>query len=110
MISRGEIVEGMPPHEEILIVRQGGQIDRIDTLDLGFPIGLEVKIADFIDEAAIRLQPGESVVLYTDGITEAENPDKQMYGLDRLCAVLSRHGDQPAEAMKQVTEFLRRAL
>jgi PAS domain S-box-containing protein len=88
-------------HEEILILRQGGQIERVDTLDLGFPIGLEIDIAKFVDDAAIRLQPGESVVLYTDGITEAENPDNQMYGIDRLCAVLSQHWDRSAEVMKQ---------
>jgi PAS domain S-box-containing protein len=88
-------------HEEVLIVHQGGQIERIDTLDLGFAIGLEADIAKFVDEAAISLQAGESVVLYTDGVTEAENVDHQLYGLERLCTVLSRHWDQPAEAMKQ---------
>jgi serine phosphatase RsbU (regulator of sigma subunit) len=88
-------------HEEVLLVHQGGRIERIDTLHLGFPIGLEVEIAKFVDEVTIRLQPGESVILYTDGITEAENQENQMYGLGRLCDVLSRHWDQPAEAMKQ---------
>jgi serine phosphatase RsbU (regulator of sigma subunit) len=88
-------------HEEILVVRRGGQVERVDTLNLGFPLGLEADIARFMAEATIALRPGDSAVLYTDGITEAENPNQAMYGLDRLCAVLSRHWNQPAEAMKQ---------
>ena len=34
-------------HEEMIVVR-GGKVERIDTLDLGFPIGLEAEIADFV--------------------------------------------------------------
>jgi len=88
-------------HEYVLVIRQGGRIERIDTIDLGFPLGLEDDIARWVHKATIDLQPGESIVLYTDGITEAENPDREFYGLDRLCAVLSHHWNQPAEAIKQ---------
>jgi hypothetical protein len=88
-------------HEELLVVRQGGQIERVDTVDLGFPLGLEENIAAFVAEATVSLQPGESIVLYTDGITEAENADHQLYGIERLCDVVSRHWDQSAEAIKQ---------
>jgi sigma-B regulation protein RsbU (phosphoserine phosphatase) len=88
-------------HEDLLVIRQGGHIERIDTCDLGFPLGLEEDIAHWVDELTIDFQPGDSLVLYTDGITEAESPDRELYGLDRLCAVLSRHWDQSAEAIKQ---------
>jgi serine phosphatase RsbU (regulator of sigma subunit) len=49
----------------------------------------------------VTLQAGESVVLYTDGITEAENVGHKLYGIERLCEVISRHWDQSAEAIKQ---------
>jgi serine phosphatase RsbU (regulator of sigma subunit) len=88
-------------HEEMVVVRKGGQVERVDTISLGFPIGLEENIADFVAEATILLQPGDSMVLYTDGITEAENAEKQFYGIERLCGVISRHLDQSAEAIKQ---------
>jgi PAS domain S-box-containing protein len=88
-------------HEELLLVRKGGQVERVDTLNLGFPLGLEEQIADFVAEATIALQPGDSVVLYTDGITEAENAEKHLYGIERLCEVVGQHWDRSAEAIKQ---------
>ena len=76
-------------HEETIIVRQGGQIERIDTMDLGFPIGLDDDIVDFISHIIVKLQPGDGVVVYTDGIPEAKNMDKKQYGIEQLCEVIS---------------------
>lgn len=78
-------------HEEILVVRKGGAIERIDTVDLGFMIGIEPDISHLINQQELFLAPGDGIVLYTDGITEARNVDKKMYGLNRLCQVISEH-------------------
>jgi serine phosphatase RsbU (regulator of sigma subunit) len=78
-------------HEEVLVVRQGGKIERIDTLDLGFMVGVKNDISPFVSQLEISLQPGDGIVLYTDGITEARNVEKEFYGLERLCEVVSRH-------------------
>src|SRR5262249_56192719 len=78
-------------HEEAIIVRHGGAIERIDTLDLGFPLGLEADIAGFVRHISVALQSGDGVVLYTDGITEAADMRHRLYGIDRLCTVLSQH-------------------
>jgi CHASE2 domain-containing sensor protein len=75
-------------HEETIVVRADGEIERIDTIDLGFPIGLDEEIADFIAQAQIQLNLGDVVILYTDGITEAEDMNSQQYGLERLCEVV----------------------
>lgn len=88
-------------HEKILIVRKGGQVEQIDTMDLGFPIGLDENIADFISEAKVDLQSGDGAVLYTDGFTEAENEHNEMYGIDRLCDIISRHWPKSADEIKQ---------
>ncbi|WP_017718868.1 AAA family ATPase [Kamptonema formosum] len=96
-------------HEEMIVVRSGGKVERIDTVDLGFPIGLEADIGDFVAGTEVRLNPGDVAVLYTDGITEAENPDGVLYGLDRLIEAVSRNWQKPAEEIKQaVIEDLRR--
>lgn len=87
-------------HEEILLVRSGGDLERIDTFDLGFPVGLEPEIDQWIDSAGYSLTPGDGLVLYTDGITEAINAEGQLYGLSRLCEVVSNHWAKPAEAIK----------
>ncbi|MCP4107347.1 MAG: SpoIIE family protein phosphatase [Desulfobacteraceae bacterium] len=78
-------------HEEMIVVRKGGKIELVDTIDLGFPLGLEENISNFVDETVVKLQPGDGVVLYSDGITEAENTDGELYGLERLCDVISKN-------------------
>lgn len=88
-------------HEEILVVRKGGMIQRIDTVDLGFPIGLEKEITQFIAYADIQLFPGDTIVLYTDGITEAENVNNEQYGLKRLINVIKENWQEAAEKIKQ---------
>ncbi len=88
-------------HEEMLIVRTGGVIERIDTVDLGFPIGLEETIEDFIFQAQIPLEKNDAVVLYTDGITEAENYAGIHYGLERLCTVMGQNWQQSAQEIRQ---------
>jgi serine phosphatase RsbU (regulator of sigma subunit) len=77
-------------HEEILWIRNG-RIERLNTLDLGFPIGLEPHIEGWIDRLTIQLNPGDSLVLFTDGIPEAENAEKQLYGIDRLCHTIEQN-------------------
>jgi len=37
-----------------------------------------------------RLEPGEVLLLYTDGVTEAENTDRMLYGRSRLAAALAK--------------------
>ena len=89
-------------HEEMIIVRVDGTIELIDTIDLGFPIGLDEDIADFIAQEQVQLNRGDVVVLYTDGITEAENIQGVQYGLDRLCEVVKQNWQQSAEEIRQI--------
>jgi sigma-B regulation protein RsbU (phosphoserine phosphatase) len=88
-------------HEEVVIVRKSGAIERVDTISLGMPVGLEVDIATFIAQAELRLSPGDVVVLYTDGITEAEDIHGEQYGIERLCEVIHRAHERPAAEIKQ---------
>ena len=41
------------------------------------------------DEASVTLTPGETIILYTDGVTEAMNAEGEEFGLDRLRQILS---------------------
>ena len=88
-------------HEDMIVVRKGGDVELIDTIDLGFPIALDSDIANFIHQKTVQLEPGDGVVLYTDGITEAENLDGEHYGQERLCEVVKVHWSEPAEAIKE---------
>ena len=88
-------------HEETIVVREGGYIERIDTMDLGLPIGMDDDIADFIDHTIVELHSGDGIVLYTDGIPEAFNLEKKQYGMERFCDVISKNWQLTAEEIKQ---------
>jgi serine phosphatase RsbU (regulator of sigma subunit) len=88
-------------HETMLVVRRDGTVEVVNTIDLGFPLALTDEIAHFVQHTTVQLQPGDGVVLYTDGITEAENLAGQQYGLARLCSVVSQHWAAPAEVIKE---------
>jgi serine phosphatase RsbU (regulator of sigma subunit) len=87
-------------HEEMIVVRFNGSVERFDTIDLGFPIGLDADIADFVAETMVQLYTGDVVVLYTDGITEAENMNKVLYGLDRLIEVIKINWQRTASDIR----------
>src|SRR5919202_3795287 len=88
-------------HEQMIVVRSSGSLELIDTIDLGFPIGLTEDISDFVAEARVQLNPGDVVVLYTDGITEAEDINGVQYGLERLCEVVRKRWQSSANEIKQ---------
>lgn len=88
-------------HEETIVVRANGNIERIDTMSLGFPIGLDDDIEDFVDQITIDLSPGDGVVLYTDGVTEAKDMQKKQYGIERLCEVIHQNWHCSAQEVKQ---------
>lgn len=87
-------------HEEVLIVRSNSVLERHDTLDLGFPLGLEENISRFIGEVAVPLNPGDVLVVYTDGITEAFNSANAMYGIERLCEIVKASHKQSAAGIR----------
>ena len=78
-------------HEEVIVVRSSHKVERIDTVELGFPIGLVEDIADAVASIEVKLNSGDVVVLYTDGITEALDINKMEYGLERLIEVVKQN-------------------
>jgi serine phosphatase RsbU (regulator of sigma subunit) len=88
-------------HEEVILVRDSGEVEQIDTMDLGFPIALEADITDFISTTEIQLNSGDIVVLYTDGITEAFNMNKEQYGIEPLIELVVINREQSAAEIKQ---------
>jgi sigma-B regulation protein RsbU (phosphoserine phosphatase) len=76
-------------HNAGLVVRAGGAA--IETLEAnGVPLGL-LPVAPPYRAAEVVLQPGDTLVLYTDGIVEAVDPDGQEFGMERLQDVCRRH-------------------
>lgn len=49
----------------------------------------------------ITIAPGDRLLLYTDGVTEATNSQNQLYGEERLSAFMNAHSDEKAEDILQ---------
>jgi serine/threonine protein phosphatase PrpC len=61
-------------------------------------------------EMHTRLERGDMIVLYSDGVTEANNPNYDEFGEDQLTEVLKQHRSEPATVIvdavtKALTEF-----
>ena len=65
----------------------------------GLPLGVDFGLP--IADAAVTLDPGDRVFLYTDGVTEAMAPDGALFGDARLHALIERHADLPLAALEQ---------
>ena len=92
-------------------------------LNAGHPLPLLVRDRTFIGQLACRpslpmglggavngiaverLQPGDRVLFYTDGVTESHSPDGAVFGVDRLADLLVRASTEeraPAEAVRRL--------
>jgi serine phosphatase RsbU (regulator of sigma subunit)/CHASE2 domain-containing sensor protein len=98
-------------HNPPLVLRRGESI--FESLsNCGPPLG----IADHISYVprSIALAPGDIVLLYTDGVTEAENFQSAQFGINRLEQTILEMRGQPARGVvdhviKQVAEFTKGA-
>lgn len=89
-------------HNSPFILR-GEDIVKLDqgSLPVGMFPGTSYSIVD------IPLEPGDFLVLYTDGIVEAENPDGEQYSLERFIRFIKAHRERRAEEIKEtfITEL-----
>jgi sigma-B regulation protein RsbU (phosphoserine phosphatase) len=87
-------------HDRPLLLREG----RVDSLRgegtfLGFPDLDEL----YLTEEQTALQPGDRLVLYTDGLTDVLAPDGRTFGLERLKSLLQTHAHLPPSDLCQAT-------
>ncbi len=57
---------------------------------------------------SVTMEEGDTLFLYTDGVTEAKGPGRELFGMDRLVAVLEEARDEsPAGVLDRVREAIR---
>ncbi len=89
--SNGEILFSRAGHPPGYILR--GKSKEVETLQAsGFALGF-VDEAEYVVDKTI-LEPGDFVVLYTDGLVESQNRDNKLFGFDGLEASLRRCSEQ----------------
>ena len=82
-------------HLPVLIRRRDGTIEEINSS--GLPLGI-LEMASYSDSVA-RIEPGELVVLFTDGLTEAEDQDEEEFGVARVAEVATHLAEPTAEKL-----------
>lgn len=93
-------------HNPIVVYRA-----RTDSIELHTVKGVAI---GFLEEykyrqGEIQLNKGDIVIFYTDGITEAENSNKEMFGLERLKEVIYNNKNKsPKELRKVILESINR--
>ncbi len=90
-------------HAPACLVRASGAVEWLEST--GLPLGL-LAPAEF-ELGEVLLETEDTLVVYSDGYTEAENPDGEEFGQDRLAeACLEHHDLEPAELAEAVDRAL----
>jgi len=106
----GQLEIARAGHDPLILLREGEKQPHLIQPD-GIVLGLVggQTFADYTKEEIIDLESGDIVVFYTDGITEAMNPDGQEYSLKRFIGniIQMRHED-PTGLIQAVNKDLAR--
>lgn len=76
-------------HAAPIVVRHGRAIDE-PAQTAALPLGLGMVVRQDLQPAGLSLEPGDRVLLYTDGVVEARSPDGEEFGLARLADLVVR--------------------
>jgi len=104
----GEVVYSSAGHNPMMLVR--GRKQKVTEMrSKGIALGVLPRIA--LEEHRITLGPGDSLVAYTDGLTEAMRINYEEWGVDRLHAALRQPPPYSAEqiinkVLSEVDEFV----
>ncbi len=90
-------------HPPPLIVRAGGSVEAVAATGTLLGFFKDIRSAG----AQLRLGPGDALVLFTDGVTEARLPDGSLFGPERLHAALTR---APTDSADAILDAIERAL
>ena len=95
-ISTGKGLGCNAGHENPALRRAGGPFELL-AYPHDMPVG-GLRKARF-QNRKFELHPGDSLFVYTDGVTEAANPAKEMFGEERLAETLNRYAEEKPEEL-----------
>ena len=96
-------------HENLLICRKNEEIEVIPAG--GVVLGIKDTIDDMIEEKELHLEAGDSIILYTDGITECMSGSGDMLELDGFLEMVRNHlGKSPRDTvfclLEEIKEYM----
>ena len=83
-------------HNPPVLVRADGSVERLSTGGVVLGVFPDAAYA----ERELALAPGDRLVLFTDGLTEAENRDGVDFGDERLVQTIAAHHQQPPDVLR----------
>ncbi len=90
-------------HNNPILRRSNGSIERLDVG--GLPIGIQAEAK--YESASVTLAPGDWLIIFTDGLVEAENTRQEEYGEARLLsAIAAGAATTPAEMLNRLMKEL----
>jgi sigma-B regulation protein RsbU (phosphoserine phosphatase) len=97
--ATGDVVYVNAGHNVPILRKKSGLVERLETG--GIPIGIFA--ASTYDLGTTRLEVGDWLVIFTDGIVEAENAKRDEYGEPALLRLIDREsGAAPAELLRSL--------
>jgi sigma-B regulation protein RsbU (phosphoserine phosphatase) len=75
-------------HQKAILLRRSGELEQLDTN--GLFIGAIEEARDSYDEKKTKLEYGDRIIMYTDGIPEAINEEREEYSNRRLESIIKR--------------------
>ncbi len=98
--ARSTVTYAASGHENIIVWRAATR--QAETITSGgSPLGISRTTGGPTPDTQLVLQPGDTVVTYTDGVTEAMDKDSNEYTLERLVALINRVGGQHPDQIKE---------
>ncbi|MBN1852503.1 MAG: SpoIIE family protein phosphatase [Pirellulales bacterium] len=92
-------------HMAPMLRHSGGRVEAIGQDQAGLPLGV---LEEYDYECYVRnVEPGDFLTIFTDGISEAMNPDKQLYGLERLAIQIGSQAASVSDLGLQILEDVR---
>ncbi len=94
-------------HQDIIIYRLKNRKAEVITVD-GTWIGLTDDIIEYLEDKTIEIDPGDIILLFTDGVTEAMNVEGELFGQNRLISVFEKYaGLPPCELVAHILEAVK---
>jgi sigma-B regulation protein RsbU (phosphoserine phosphatase) len=93
-------------HMSPMIRRCDGTIEEFSEEAIGLPLGVVSGMSYEVLKRTIH--PGETIVIYTDGVSEAMNPAGDLYGTERLRETVARNPSEPAKLGQAILADVKR--
>ena len=93
----GRLTFASAGHDPVALIRSSGEVEWL--MPTGMPLALMPNATYTLSEAT--LEPGDTMVLYTDGITEAADPEEEEFGRERLGECCAEHRELSVDELAE---------